>query len=166
MGHWISTEGVEADQEKVRVILECPLPTNVRELCSFLGLTSYYRQFVLGYGQIARPLHQMIGNDAFKWIDMLVLPDFSSVFVVEIDASGTRVGAVLTKNQKSLAFFSKMLSARAQAKSAYERELMDVVIAIQRRRSYLLGHRFIVRTDQQSLKYIFEQKVIQLEYQN
>lgn len=74
------------------------------------------------------------------------------------------VGVVLTRGQRPIAFFSKVLSLHTQAKSAYERELIAIVIVVQHWRSYLLGRRFMVRTDQQSLKYIVERTVIQLEY--
>ena len=55
LGHWVSEKGVEADQEKIRTMLEWPIPKNIRELRGFLGLTGYYRRFVANYGAIATP---------------------------------------------------------------------------------------------------------------
>lgn len=65
LGHWVSAQGVEADPEKVRAMLEWPIPTNLQELCGFLGLTGYYRRFVLNYGAVAAPLIQLLKRDAF-----------------------------------------------------------------------------------------------------
>lgn len=98
--------------KKIRVMKNWPLPKTVSELHGFLGLTRYYRRFVQGYGVIAAPLTKLLHKDGFKWdeeaiamserlkeamvvVPVLALPDFSLPFLIEIDASGYRLGVVL-----------------------------------------------------------------------
>lgn len=91
---------------------------------------------------------------------VLALSDFDAVFEMETDASVYRIGAMLIRSKRPIAYFSHRLAMRDRAKPVYERELMAVVLAVQRWRPYLLGRKFPAQADQCSLKFLLEQRVI------
>lgn len=176
LGHMVSAKGVSAEPTKLQAITTWPLPTTVKNLRGFLGLTGYYRRFVQDYGRICSPLHGLLRKGVFEWTPeatsafqqlkiamtsapVLALPNYHKLFVVESDASGTGLGAVLMQEGHPIAYWSKGLSARDQALSTYEKELMAVVLSVLKWRYYLLGRSFLIKTDHQSLKYLLEQRV-------
>lgn len=70
LGHVVSKEGIKDDPQKVKAITEWPRPTNVAEIRSFLGLTSYYRRFVKDFLRIASPLTNLWKKAAkFEWTE-------------------------------------------------------------------------------------------------
>lgn len=79
---------------------------------------------------------------------------------METDASGKGIGAVLMQERRPMAYMSQTISDRAQNKSVYEKELMVVVLAIQKWRHYLLGRHFVVHTDQKTLKFLADQRLM------
>ncbi|KAL0550931.1 hypothetical protein IC582_009999 [Cucumis melo] len=96
---------------------------------------------------------------------VLIMRDFNLSFEIESDAPGFGVGAVLTQGRRPITYFNKTSCMQDRARLVYERELIAVVFSVQRWRPYLLGRKFMVKTDKRSLKFLLEQRVIQPQYQ-
>lgn len=90
---------------------------------------------------------------------VLALPDFNKIFVIESDASGAGIGAVLMQEGRPIAYASKALSPSYLSLSIYDREMLAIIHAVTKWRPYLIGRRFQIRTDHKSLKYFLEQKI-------
>lgn len=176
LGHVITSEGVSTDPSKIQSMSEWPTPTTLHALRGFLGLTGYYRKYVLNYGIICRPLTDLLKKHAFRWNEeadqafialkqamsttpVLGLPDYTKEFIVETDASLTGIGVVLMQSNRPIAYFSKVMAPKHRGKSIYEKEYMALLNAIDKWRHYLQYKHFVVRTDHHSLKYLLEQKV-------
>ena len=175
LGYVITKDGIETDPEKVEAIQSYPVPTDIKSLRSFLGLASYYRRFVPGFSKVAEPLHALTKKDTlFIWgpdcqlsfeklkqllMTSLVLafPDFSQRFILETDASGAGLGAVLAQEQsdgttRPVAYASWSLLKHERNYGITELEGLGVVWAVKHFRPYLYGNPCLVYTDHQALK--------------
>jgi transposase InsO family protein len=182
LGHIVSHEGVKVDPNKIKAMMDWPIPKTLKNLRGFLGLTGYYRKFVRNYGRIAAPLTPLTKKDAFSWTPkatksfeqlkevmckapVLTTLDFTKTFIVECDASGNGIGAVLMQEGRPLAFESRPLKGRDLHKPIYEKEMMAILHALKKWRPYLIGRHFKVKTDHDSLKYFLEQRLSSEEQQ-
>ena len=85
--------------------------------------------------------------------------------MIEMDALGLRLGAILMQESRPITFYSRKLSLTAHTRSVHERELMAIVFAIKKWRPYIIGKQFVVRIDQRNLCFLLEQRVVEAEYQ-
>jgi hypothetical protein len=177
LGHIVGRDGVRMMESKVRAIVEWPAPRNVSHVRAFLGTAGYYRKFIRDFSAIATPLSDLTKDgQRFDWSasaeaafqqlkaalakePILVLPDPNVPYVVNTDASGFAIGAVLQQDQgrglQPIAFLSKKMLDAETRYPVHEQELLAIIHALTAWRHYLLGSRFkvIVRTDHKSLQH-------------
>ena len=89
---------------------------------------------------------------------VLALPNFTLPFVLQCDASGEGIGAVLMQGGHPIVFESRKLSQPERLYSIYDKEMLAIMHALTKFRQYLVGNKFMVKTDHNSLKYFLEQK--------
>ncbi len=178
LGHVVSSDGVQPDEEKVRVIRDLQPPTTVKQVRSFLGMVSYYRNFLEKFSEIAYPLIALTRKNArFHWDDacqdafeklkqhlieapILAHPDITKPYKLYTDASLFAVGAILTQDgtdgkERVIQYVSHKLSKGQQKWSCVEREAYACVYALNKLRHYLLGAQFTIYTDHKPLRCLF-----------
>ncbi|KAK3557139.1 hypothetical protein QTP70_024735 [Hemibagrus guttatus] len=181
LGYVISHQGVEMDMVKVRVVTEWPAPSMVRELQRFLGFANFYRRFIWNYSSVAGPLTSLLRGKPKKlsWTDqartaflqlkehfttapILRHPDPELPFVVEVDASCSGLGAVLSQRHGEpgklhpCAFYSRKLTVAEGNYDVGNRELLAIKAALEEWCHWLEGarHPFQVLTDHRNLEYL------------
>ncbi|CAN6720978.1 unnamed protein product [Malus baccata var. baccata] len=180
LGHIISEKGIEVDKSKIDLVRYLPSPTSVRKVRSFLGHAGFYRQFIKDFSKIAQPLCRLLQKEvsfefnevceqAFNHLKDLLTsapiitpPDWSTPFELMCDASDYAIGAVLGQRKSKLPhviyYASRTLNDVQLNYSTTEKELLAVVFALDKFRSYLIGTKVIVFTDHVALKYLFTKK--------
>lgn len=175
LGHIVSSKGVEPVPSKIDAMIYWPIPSTLKQLHGFLGLTGFYRRFIKNYASLSFHLTELLKKDAFIWspnaqlsdnlkkalthTPVLALPDFTKSFVLQTDALGAGLGAVLTQNGHPISFFSKKFTPKLLNSSTYVRELHAISEAVQKWQHYLFGNKFFIETDQKSLKELMNQVI-------
>ena len=178
VGQTIQEGEIYPQEDKVRQILDAPVPKTKKQLRSFLGLVGYYRQYIPKFADVAVPLtdltkkgmpNMIVWNasqeQAFQDLkqalaskSILKMPDFSRIFIVQTDASETGVGAALLQEYDDgkfcVEYASKKLLPRETRYSTIEKECLAVVWAIKKFAKYLYGKEFLLETDHEPLSYL------------
>nr|GEU66565.1 reverse transcriptase domain-containing protein [Tanacetum cinerariifolium] len=180
LDHKIYKEGIKVDKAKVDVIAKLHHPTTVKGIRSFLGHSGFYHRFIKDFSKIARPMTRLLEKDtlflffkecveAFQTFKrkltkapILIARDWDIPFELMCDASEFAIGAVLGQRQEKhfrpIHYASKTMT---EAKSNYtttEKEMLAVVYAFEKFRSYLILNKSIVYTDHFAVKYLFAKK--------
>uniref|UniRef100_A0A8C1BTA6 Gypsy retrotransposon integrase-like protein 1 n=1 Tax=Cyprinus carpio carpio TaxID=630221 RepID=A0A8C1BTA6_CYPCA len=186
LGYIISKTVIHMDEGKIEVITSWPQPSTIKELQCFLGFSNFYRRFIKNYSTITSPITNLLRNkpkslswtpaateafatlkQAFTTAPLLVHPDPELPFMLEVDASTTGVGAVLSQRQGSPprlhpCAFSRKLSRAEKNYDIGNRELLAIKLALEEWRQWLEGaaHPFTVLTDHKNLQYLRETKCL------
>ncbi|XP_057792692.1 uncharacterized protein LOC131009399 [Salvia miltiorrhiza] len=180
LGHKVSKAGLEVDRAKIVAIEKLPPPSNEKAVRSFLGHAGFYRRFIQNFSKITKPLCHLLEKDAKFNFDedclvafeklkkalvsapILITPDWSQPFELMCDASDIAVGAVLGQKKDKLfrvIYYASRTLDKAQSNyTVTEKELLAVVYAFDKFRSYLIGTKSIVHTDHAAIRYLFEKK--------
>jgi hypothetical protein len=209
LSHIASGKGLQPNPEKVEAILKWPACSNISEVRGFLNIAGYYRRFIRGFAKEASPMYKLLQGSPrrgspIQWdIDcersmerlkavltsakLLAHPVPWHLFVIDTDASGNCLGAMLQQSKtafadldkgkeaseqseqkdhfkfkerdlRPIAFESRRMTSTEQRYSAQEREMLAIVYALQKWRGYIEGSPILVRTDHESLKHFLTQK--------
>lgn len=185
LGRVVDSEGVSIKPAHMKQIEEWPLPTTKKELESFLGFVNYHRDYVPKYAHVSEPLYKFVSksstgkitlsNELIDAVDtikrllaeapVLKYPNQEHPFILDTDASDTAIGGellqVINDHECIVCFGSFVLTPEQRKYCTTRKELLAVVRFTRQFRHYLLGCRFIVRTDHNSLVWLLGFKNIE-----
>ena len=190
LAHHVSRKGVLPSKKNLESITQCPPPDMYTKVKSFVGLVGHYRHFIKGFAKIAAPLYDLTSDDnkdkksehvdlspeaheAFNRLKaaclqapILSFPDFNKPFLLETDASGRGLGAVLSQKQADgqyhpISYASHMMNETEQRYHSNKQEFLALKWAVTEQfHKYLSPYgknrnEFVVLTDNNLLTYIF-----------
>ena len=169
LGYSISHLNVRPDPDRMKPLLNLPVPTDGKTLKRTLGLFSYYSQWINKFSDKIKPLTGEVSfplsAESVSAFDMikrdiaaasLSCPNSSDVLVVETDASDVALSGALHQNGRPIAFFSRTLQPHERKHPAIEKEAAAIVESCRRWRHYLCCRKFRLITDQQAVSFIFD----------
>ncbi|KAH9686259.1 hypothetical protein KPL70_014304 [Citrus sinensis] len=176
----VSSKGIEVDKAKVEVISKLPSPKTIREVRSLLGHSGFYRRFIKDFSALSRPICNLLIKDTqFEWtkdcqqafekiISLLTSapimqpPDWSLPFELMCNASDYAIGAVLGQKKEGKPFViyyaSRTLNTAQMNYTTTEKELLAVIFALDKFRSYLIGSSTVVYFDHAAVRYLMSKQ--------
>lgn len=179
LGYEVSADGIKPSGAKTKAISEFPVPKSVHEVRQFLGLASYFRKFVKGFGEIARPLTHLLKKQVeWRWTNVEaqavaklkeilcsrpVLALYDPQLKTELHTDASAIGILMqwqknSQELKPVAYFSRQTSPEEKFYHSYELETLAVVCSLKKFRTYLLGTHFKIFTDCKALRLTLSKK--------
>jgi len=181
LGYIISQAGVKVNPEKLKPLEDLPIPKNSTEVKRFIGMCSWYREYVPQFATIVEPLNECMRKSVrFRWdekqqsafdkIKMCIVnaaalsfPNFDKEFILRTDSSDVGLGAVLAQeddegNERPIAFASRTLSKTERSYHTTEKECLAIVRSLQKFEAYLDGQPFQLQTDNKALIWLDRMK--------
>jgi len=180
LGYIILLTGIEVDKSKIELIANLPTPKSIKDVRSFLGHAGFYRRFIKDFSVISKSLSNLLTKDnIFEWTEhyekafvklknlltsapVIQLPDWSLPFEIMCDANNYVVGVVLGQRKDNkpyvIYYASKTLNSAQMNYNTTEKELLTVVFACEKSRSYLVGSPVVIFSDHAALKYLLSKK--------
>ena len=174
LGHLLTKDGLATDRKLCEAVQNCPVPGSLTAVRSFVGLSSFYRRFIPGYGQVARPLYDLTMKDQkFKWSrecqmafeslkkalcspPVLAHPDFEKDFKLYTDSSQFAAGFCLAQNdangkERVIAYGGRTYLNYQRNYSITEKEMLAVYLGVMHFDFYLRHSKFEIITDHSAL---------------
>jgi hypothetical protein len=183
LGKLVSSEDIKISPSKAEAVSYWPVPTNRNELMSFLGFVNYHRDHVPNFASLTaslytpaheheKPIWEPAHEEAFlktkqalSSTPCLAYPKPSDKFILDTDASDVSIGGVLSQLQDGkevvICYASHVLIKPQRKYCITRKELLAVVKFCRYFRHYLLGRRFVLRTDHNSLIWLMRFKHIE-----
>jgi len=180
LGYIVLLTGIEVDKSKIELIANLPTPKSIKDVRSFLGHAGFYRRFIKDFSVISKSLSNLLTKDnIFEWTEhyekafvklknlltsapVIQPPDWSLPFEIMCDANNYVVGVVLGQRKDNkpyvIYYASKTLNSAQMNYNTTEKELLTVVFAREKSRSYLVGSPVVIFSDHAALKYLLSKK--------
>ncbi|MBW0498307.1 hypothetical protein O181_038022 [Austropuccinia psidii MF-1] len=178
LGHIVSALSLGINKNKVAAVLLQAIPQNKKEMMSFIGFSSYYRQYLKDYASLAKSVYRICYQqtvfemtqeriEAYKKIrkalteaPLILMPYWNIPFKLYLDACGEGLGAALHQVQiidekpteGPVCYISRQIKPNKARYGVSQMECLCLVWALERLHYYLDGSAFEVITDFNSVK--------------
>lgn len=177
LGNILSPEGISADPDKVRAIVEMQHPSDKKDLLRFLGMLTYLSKFMPNFSSETQPLRALLKKDMpWSWTQhhdstfqalkkqiastpVLRFFDISKPAVIQTDASSMGLGSCLLQEGRPIAYASRALTDAETRYAQIEKELLAIVFACEKFSQYIYGQRTLVQSDHKPLESIFRKSI-------
>ena len=182
LGKLVDGNGVSIAPDKLDAVKNWPVPTDPKQLQSFLGFMNYHRDHIKDFAKVSADLYALSHAKSFRWTDrhqvcfeklkqlaisseVLAYPSPDGLMILDCDASGTQIAAELSQVQdgviRPICYASHVLMKQHRNYCTTRKELLAVVKFCRQFRHYLLGRFFLIRTDHNSLVWLTRFKYIE-----